>query len=62
VQEARDEMQWGEEGLPPLLVKIAPDLTKEDLDDIAAVMFSFSFFLFFFFTENDLGCLMFQSI
>ncbi|KAF3335360.1 dihydroorotate dehydrogenase (quinone) [Carex littledalei] len=37
VQEARDEMQWGEEGPPPLLVKIAPDLTKEDLDDIAAV-------------------------
>jgi hypothetical protein len=51
VQEARDEMQWGEEGPPPLLVKIAPDLTKEDLDDVAAVMFSF----FFFFTENDFG-------
>lgn len=37
VQAARDEMQWGEEGPPPLLVKIAPDLSKEDLDDIAAV-------------------------
>ncbi|RDY03111.1 Dihydroorotate dehydrogenase (quinone), mitochondrial [Mucuna pruriens] len=34
---ARDEMQWGEEGPPPLLVKIAPDLSKEDLEDIAAV-------------------------
>ncbi|KAG6768316.1 hypothetical protein POTOM_027224 [Populus tomentosa] len=37
VQTARDEMQWGEEGPPPLLVKIAPDLSKEDLEDIAAV-------------------------
>ncbi|ONH98993.1 hypothetical protein PRUPE_6G003700 [Prunus persica] len=37
VQAARDEMQWGEEGSPPLLVKIAPDLSKEDLEDIAAV-------------------------
>ncbi|OMO62394.1 Dihydroorotate dehydrogenase, class 2 [Corchorus olitorius] len=37
VQAARDEMQWGEEGPPPLLVKIAPDLSKEDLVDIAAV-------------------------
>ncbi|KAK6921477.1 Dihydroorotate dehydrogenase domain [Dillenia turbinata] len=36
VQAARDEMQWGEEGPPPLLVKIAPDLSKEDLEDIAA--------------------------
>lgn len=34
---ARDEMQWGEEGPPPLLVKIAPDLSKQDLADIAAV-------------------------
>ncbi|KAL9340596.1 hypothetical protein Peur_066815 [Populus x canadensis] len=40
VQAARDEMQWGEEGPPPLLVKIAPDLSKEDLEDIAAVCFS----------------------
>lgn len=30
-------MQWGEEGPPPLLVKIAPDLSKQDLEDIAAV-------------------------
>lgn len=37
VQSARDEMQWGEEGPPPLLVKIAPDLSKQDLEDIAAV-------------------------
>ncbi|KAL3695308.1 hypothetical protein R1sor_009384 [Riccia sorocarpa] len=35
---ARDDMQWGEEGPPPLLVKIAPDLSKEDLADIAAVV------------------------
>eukprot|EP00850_Spirogloea_muscicola_P018557 SM000171S03246 [mRNA] locus=s171:200950:204495:+ [translate_table: standard] len=34
---ARDEMQWGEEGPPPLLVKIAPDLTRQDMADIAAV-------------------------
>jgi len=47
VQAARDEMQWGEEGPPPLLVKIAPDLSKEDLEDIAAVsmcmLLSFSY-------------------
>ena len=30
-------MQWGEEGPPPLLVKIAPDLSRQDLEDIAAV-------------------------
>ncbi|KAH7433954.1 hypothetical protein KP509_07G094400 [Ceratopteris richardii] len=34
---ARDEMQWGENGPPPLLVKIAPDLSKQDIADIAAV-------------------------
>ncbi|XP_031379232.1 uncharacterized protein LOC116194539 isoform X2 [Punica granatum] len=38
VQAARDEMQWAEDGSPPLLVKIAPDLSKEDLEDIAAVV------------------------
>ncbi|KAK7816537.1 dihydroorotate dehydrogenase (quinone), partial [Quercus suber] len=38
VQAARDEMQWGKEGPPPLLVKIAPDLSKEDLEDIAAII------------------------
>ncbi|KAI3922776.1 hypothetical protein MKW98_006907, partial [Papaver atlanticum] len=37
VQAARDGMQWGEEGPPPLLVKIDPDLSKLDLEDIAAV-------------------------
>lgn len=37
VQAACDEMQWGEEGRPPLLVKIAPDLSKQDLEDIAVV-------------------------
>lgn len=40
VQAARDEMQWGEEGPPPLLVKIAPDLSKQDLEDIAMVALS----------------------
>ncbi|XP_073054534.1 dihydroorotate dehydrogenase (quinone), mitochondrial isoform X3 [Primulina eburnea] len=38
VQGARDEMQWGEEGPPPLLVKIAPDLSKQDLEDIARII------------------------
>ncbi|KAJ6807279.1 putative dihydroorotate dehydrogenase (quinone), mitochondrial [Iris pallida] len=37
VQAARDEMQWADDGPPPLLVKIAPDLDKQDLEDIAAV-------------------------
>jgi dihydroorotate dehydrogenase len=37
---ARDEMQWATEGPPPLLVKIAPDLSHEDLVDIAAVALS----------------------
>ncbi|XP_051220058.1 dihydroorotate dehydrogenase (quinone), mitochondrial [Lolium perenne] len=40
VHDARDEMQWAEDGPPPLLVKIAPDLSKEDLEDIAAVALS----------------------
>ena len=39
---ARDEMQWGEAGPPPLLVKIAPDLSKQDLADIAAVMIAYT--------------------
>ncbi|XP_072081704.1 dihydroorotate dehydrogenase (quinone), mitochondrial isoform X1 [Arachis hypogaea] len=38
VQAARDEMQWGDEGPPPLLVKITPDLSKDDLEDIAAIL------------------------
>ncbi|XP_071689929.1 dihydroorotate dehydrogenase (quinone), mitochondrial-like isoform X2 [Rutidosis leptorrhynchoides] len=37
VQAARDKMQWSKEGPPPLLVKIAPDLSRQDLEDIAAV-------------------------
>ncbi|XP_017700599.1 dihydroorotate dehydrogenase (quinone), mitochondrial-like isoform X2 [Phoenix dactylifera] len=37
VQAACDEMQWAGEGPPPLLVKIAPDLSKQDLEDIAVV-------------------------
>lgn len=37
VQAARDKMQWGEYGAPPLLVKIAPDLTKADKVDVATV-------------------------
>lgn len=52
VQAARDEMQWGEEGPPPLLVKIAPDLSKQDLEDIAAV--STYFFSHQFFQSNRL--------
>ncbi|RZS20873.1 hypothetical protein BHM03_00053447, partial [Ensete ventricosum] len=45
VQAARDEMQWAEEGPPPLVVKIAPDLSKEDIKDIADV--SCNMILFF---------------
>ncbi|RWV86495.1 hypothetical protein GW17_00051607, partial [Ensete ventricosum] len=45
VQAARDEMQWAEEGPPPLVVKIAPDLSKEDIEDIADV--SCNMILFF---------------
>lgn len=30
VKDARDRMEWGPPGPPPLLVKIAPDLTEED--------------------------------
>lgn len=42
VKAARDQMQWNKNGLnggtpPPLLVKIAPDLTEADKADIAAV-------------------------
>ncbi|CAI5487818.1 unnamed protein product [Closterium sp. Naga37s-1] len=40
VQAARNEMEWGKEGPPPLLLKIAPDLTTEDMSDIAAVALS----------------------
>ncbi|CAN6485985.1 unnamed protein product [Victoria cruziana] len=37
IQSARDEMLWGDRGPPPLLVKISPDLSRQDLEDIAAV-------------------------
>lgn len=37
VKAARDAMQWGPDGPPPLLVKIAPDLTKEDKVDVATI-------------------------
>ncbi|KAI8468576.1 MAG: hypothetical protein J3K34DRAFT_426910 [Monoraphidium minutum] len=37
VQSARDGLDWGAAGPPPLLVKIAPDLSADDKADIAAV-------------------------
>lgn len=37
VKSARDDMSWGEHGPPPLLVKMAPDLTQADKIDIASV-------------------------
>lgn len=30
VKDARDRLEWGPPGPPPLLVKIAPDLTEAD--------------------------------
>lgn len=60
MQAARDEMQWAEEGPPPLLVKIAPDLSKQDLDDIAAVIcFGLSIFFFFFFSHFTCSMVLF---
>mmetsp|Transcript_9229 Transcript_9229/g.16241 ORF Transcript_9229/g.16241 Transcript_9229/m.16241 type:complete len:398 (+) Transcript_9229:23-1216(+) len=38
VKTTRDRMRWGPQGAPPLLVKIAPDLTEQDKQDIAAVV------------------------
>lgn len=38
VKGTRDRMVWGKEGPPPLLVKIAPDLTEVDKQDIAEVV------------------------
>jgi len=38
VKRERDAMKWGSQGPPPLLVKIAPDLTEQDKVDIAAVV------------------------
>lgn len=37
VKALRDAGQWDQRGPPPLLVKIAPDLSEEDKADIAAV-------------------------
>jgi hypothetical protein len=37
VKGTRDRMAWGARGAPPLLIKIAPDLTELDKRDIAAV-------------------------
>eukprot|EP00210_Caulerpa_lentillifera_P001792 g1722.t1 len=37
IRKARDEMKWSKQGPPPLLVKIAPDLTEQDKTDIARV-------------------------
>ncbi len=37
VKATRDGMSWGAAGPPPLLVKIAPDITDADKSDIAAV-------------------------
>lgn len=38
VKTARDNLDWGPSGPPPLLVKVAPDLTDADKADIAAVI------------------------
>jgi hypothetical protein len=38
VKTTRDNLDWGPGGPPPLLVKIAPDLTDADKADIAAVV------------------------
>ena len=37
VKSTRDGMPWGAAGPPPLLVKVAPDITDADKSDIAAV-------------------------
>ncbi|GAX80868.1 hypothetical protein CEUSTIGMA_g8303.t1 [Chlamydomonas eustigma] len=38
VKATRDRMPWSEQGPPPLLVKIAPDLSETDKVDIATVV------------------------
>lgn len=38
VKTARDNLDWGAAGPPPLLVKVAPDLSESDKADIAAVV------------------------
>ncbi|GBG65125.1 hypothetical protein CBR_g49488 [Chara braunii] len=40
VMAARSEMQWGDEGPPPVLVKLSPDLSRQYMEDIAAVALS----------------------
>ena len=37
VKNTRDQMQWGSRGPPPLLIKLAPDLTDADKSDVATV-------------------------
>ncbi|KXZ44645.1 hypothetical protein GPECTOR_64g139 [Gonium pectorale] len=37
VKGTRDRMRWGPGGPPPLLIKVAPDLSEPDKQDIAAV-------------------------
>lgn len=37
VLQARNAMTWGIRGPPPLLIKIAPDLSEQDLEDVASV-------------------------
>jgi len=37
VKNTRDQMQWGPRGPPPLLIKIAPDLTDADKSDVTTV-------------------------
>ena len=38
VKTARDNLDWGPSGPPPLLVKVAPDLSDADKADVAAVV------------------------
>jgi dihydroorotate dehydrogenase len=38
VKAARDRLEWGPAGPPPLLVKVAPDLNAADRADVAAVV------------------------
>jgi hypothetical protein len=38
VKTARDNLDWGPGGPPPLLVKVAPDLSDADKADVAAVV------------------------
>ena len=42
VKKARDAFTWGQSGPPPLLVKIAPDLTADDLKDVATVALKYA--------------------